>query len=301
VQSLTHTFRGDLSKALEGYRITLSQYGSWLSGLDHINATGDMIWVLAMLGHTREARSIGEQQLANLRRARGLGGHAEGHATQALAQLVVAPMLGEIDSPKAYLAAAEGPRFADIRFHRVLVSTCKAMWCVESGELGAPFESAVAEYLKLATPPEITILHINAFHVFHGYGRLALLEASTPANEHRAMKSLREALSLLRRTGSHPALLPHALVLDAAERRLEGKRNHAELARAEQLARATDNRWVRFEIELERARSADASRRRLGHLEAAHAIASAEGWAPRVARLEHALDTNRMRGTNAFS
>ena len=160
----------------------------------------------------------------------------------------------------------------------------------ECGEIGDPVDQEIERFRSIGLSPVMTPQGVNHFWVHQAYTRLAQLLAIPKDDRARfegALKKLRLALKELKSMAIAPILKSHALAIEGATLRLEGKCEKALelLSQAEQVALEANNILARFEIAKHRAHAL----RNLGYNEGcleqaklAQNLALEHGWVHRA-------------------
>ncbi|WAS92510.1 protein kinase domain-containing protein [Nannocystis punicea] len=164
--------------------------------------------------------------------------------------------------------------------------------------LNEPFvavDDAVARLEALPLRPRQVPYHVRFAYAFVAYARLHQALAAPPAQRGPHLVRLRAALDTLTLLPAHPVLRGFLLLGRSGMSWMTGLFDHAltDLSEAEQIAFATENRWLRCEALQQRAYAlCGAGRVDAGRREARAAAALAEelGWRPRAEALRKAFD-----------
>lgn len=161
-------------------------------------------------------------------------------------------------------------------------------WLVQE-DFGPQIEPAIAELLRIGIDGYHTR---NRFAVI-GFVRIEQIRRSKNAAEKK--KLMRSLAAMVRRSGFPNALTPlHQCLHYALKGAMYALREDARaatkaFAKAEELAQKSDNQWIQWLIERERARLADGQgrdSRRDAHARAALKIATSNGWVPHIKQIQ---------------
>ncbi len=286
--------QGFLGEAVEEQRRgeRMEPMTRWLDTGDYISHYGAVLFSQLMRGYHLEAFACIEKIRAAAQQTMVVaGGASEGHATLSF-QLSVLPALGREEEAGALLARLTGLG-AQSTYARGIVEGNRLGFFLETGELGEPFDDAVAAFEALKIPAPVVPLHLKHFFVFRAYGELERAQRPGGATAQQRRRLARAARTL-RSVANVPLLRCHALVVRAALARLAGRTRQAAalLGEAEAVARATDSPYGAYAAALERVRLLEAAgdgARVRAELTRARELSVAQGWLARTRALEARL------------
>ena len=259
----------------------VEEHGHWLDVGQFSDAVASITWEAALLGRAVEARAwydTGVRRLAAGAVAEQTALLTVGAVVHSMAgrQVAAAAQLREVE------AALAGNGGLGLRVNFVLAQLHTLL---EQGELGEPFEEVVAAFRALGLNPVHMIRQHRTFFAHHAWGRLAQARAARDQERPIRVAAAREAVELLERVASTPALRTMAAVARADLHVLEGRPRRALRLASEVRPLRPDAPLLAFETARVRARACLA----LGLREeaertvsCARGIATAETWPNRL-------------------
>jgi eukaryotic-like serine/threonine-protein kinase len=286
-------FQGRPCEAKEMMQHCLEKHGRWLDPLDYLNGSSDLTWNLMMRGHVAEAWIWAEQGIRKADQAMGESDFVHGHTIRCYAGPVLA-ILGRASEGAEHLARYRAliEKTPGYRWRWAQYLANRALYLLEKGELGTAFEEAVAENRKLRLRPNVVPMHLRHFWAAQAYARLEQCCSASPADRPATLEPLALALDeLSQAAGRHPTLGCHHLVVRAAWQGLAGRNTAAFklFNQAEQLARAIDSPWCRYEVARHRARllaRGSESVAAVHEARFAQSLAAESGWPDRARRIQ---------------
>jgi len=273
-----------MQRALDGH-------GAWADSLHYIDAAGDLVFNLLVRGYLQEAWTWIERMLPRA-----------SFTISGVRAIQLNPWAGPV-------LAALGRTSEGVRFQQQMRDFCERaprgeryMWgemlshrllfALEQGERGDALDPIIAGHRELGLTPRWTSFHMRGFFIYRAYARLEQAMAGTSAER---IAQVARASVELDRAVMIPSMRAHALVIKGALRRLEGRPRLAQrlFDGAENLARAVDSPWVRFEVARQRAHLL---RDEGGQVPAARearvalGLALDHGWAQRARKIRAEFD-----------
>jgi ABC-type molybdenum transport system ATPase subunit/photorepair protein PhrA len=293
-EAITASLLGETQRAADATRSALERHGPWAETLDYLVSCLDLSWNLSMRGYVQEARlwlERAEQQAAH---AMSQSAATRGHAVFALPATLDAieghPAQGRAVLDRVTERQAQGARMP---FHTVQLDAQTVGFLVECGELGAPFEEAVARFDAHRIHPALADFHAKSFYVYQAYGRAQLCAEAPDEERAPRRRQLAHAVAQLRWAANIPILRAHLRVLEANLTAQHGRYDAAQrrLERAEEEARSCDSPWVlweaaRLRVSILRRAGRDVEAQR--SWERADSLARTHGWVRRRELLEGA-------------
>jgi signal transduction histidine kinase len=282
-------------------RFCADEDGRWLDAHAFWAVCADLAWNLALRGYPAEALLWIDRAA---RRAEATSRQIAGLSPYRAGILAVLGRLGDAreELGRARRVAEQTPeeqwRLADVLAWGALVS-------LESGDVGAACDEVAAFHSAFDLSPSATSFHARHFFVFDAHIRLTRAARAKEQERGQRLAEARAALARLRSAGRHPTLRAHALVLDAALHRIEGRLDAARrgLNDAEVLAESIDAPWVLFEVARQRAhlaRQTGDAPAALRHARAAAGLARDRGWPNRVSWVRAELGADALSSSGSF-
>ncbi len=262
---------------------TLTVHGQWLQASDYVLLASQIGLFEIMRGHLATAAAWYERAVRRLP-VRG----AYGNPTMALGASISA--LG--GNPAEAAARLRGVQaFADSdptnMTTRVNAALTAAHVALEQGELGAPFEDAIAAFEALKLGPRKVYMIQRTYWVFKALGRLAQAAGASKTNLPARLAAAQSAVRELRRAGAGSLYGAYATVAEGWLDHLRDRQQEAlvRLATLDVDAKGHNSVLVDYEAARVRARVLIALGRRaegMRHAESAMALATEYGWKSRV-------------------
>ncbi len=290
--AMVHNVCGDPVRAQAMERELFHDWGRWLAPREFITACSDLGINLMLRGYMSESVEVfrGGYQLAE---ERGLtSGNANHRALAGAGQA----MLGDLSNAQKNNAECNrlSKTIPDDHWVRIVVAGANVLYCLETGELGAPLEAAIASFESAGVKPKDVTFHLKPYFVYATLARLAQLERASAADRPAATERLRKITDDLFTTARTAPFLVFGHVARAALHRVAGefKEASAQLELATQKEVAVDSPWARYEIARERAWLARAQGQRdeaEASFRAAYALCLQFGWRARARWFETEL------------
>lgn len=299
--SIAHHLLGESLEAERAVRQYLRADARWVDAWDYLSACGDLSWNLLMRGYFREAWDWLDRGFDRARvLTAGKGEHGIMRYPSIHWAASILAVIGRTGEAARFLKRgqeilAEAP---DERYHKAAFWSQSLLLHLEQGELGRPVEEAIERFESLRLSAFATPLYLRDFYVYKAYARLAQALAAAPHDRKDAVRALGRAVRQLKRVAYSRVLKAHYHTARGALLRLRGRDRRAESAldEAERFARATDNRWARYEIARERARLLAArGNPQAARLESELALSLAveHGWVARAQTMREELRTTK--------
>jgi eukaryotic-like serine/threonine-protein kinase len=292
---------GDVS--LRRLRGVLERHARWMGAADYLSPASYLCAMLVARGDAREALAWYER--GNARMAGG--GQANGNTFAAVGISVLALLGRALDAAAQLESVREtleaGPSTVTQRCNLAAAATVAA---VEQGELGEPFERAIADWQRAGAPLNAMWLPQRSFYVWQAYGRLAQCLAATGERRGERLRAAERALRELRRAADLPLLRAHHHVARASYLQLRGDQPAClkQLEQTERLAWRLDAPLVIYEVARVRARAL----RELGHAADAQRqarfalqLALEQGWEYRARWIRSEFAVNELASTQWYS
>lgn len=274
-----HILLGDTASGERQLSTTMAEVGELLEPHDYYSAAASLAWPLMMRGRSAEGSAVIERTL----RIETAGGQLEEGAGHSY-RFYAAPLLarqGRIDEGYRHVEHpsddTHGWRNAQLLAHTIL-------YLVEVEDVGPSFDDFVRRYLSLDLEASRIPITLRHGFVAIAYGLLLQIETAVGGDRDVRIDQLREILKKVKTSARGiPLLVGHHALLEARYYNLVGKSDRARvlLDKAEEVAVASDNEWVLYEVAMERARFVSARGDRMSarkHLARAKAIADERGW-----------------------
>jgi len=285
---------GDSIEAAAITRTALEDNGKWLDSLHYVDGAGDLVTSLMLRGYYDEAWVWVQRQMP---RHAFMSGGVHGKQANPWAGPCLM-IMGRTNESVRYQEMmrdfCEGaPRSERFLWGEML--GWRLMFQLEQGEYGRAMEDTIADFRRLGLTPRRTSLHFRGFFVFQAYARMEQAMRAPPGEVRGLVRHLARAVRELHQAARIPTLKAHALIIEGALRRLQGRWRSAygRLEEASRVAREIDSPWVRFEVARQQAHLLREQHR----VEAsgvmarfARSIASEHQWGQRVRRLSLEFD-----------
>jgi eukaryotic-like serine/threonine-protein kinase len=280
------------------FKETLLGHGQWLQASDYLLLASQVGLFEIMRGHLAEATTWYERALRRIP-ARG----AYGNPTMALGASIAA-LAGNPAEAAARLRGVQA--FADgdptNMTTRVNAALTAAHVALEQGELGAPFEAAIAAFEALKLGPRRVYVIQRTYWVFKAFGRLAQAASATDADRAARLEAARCAVGELRRAGAGTLYGSYATVAEAWFDHLCGKQKESLVRLANLDADPEDHNAPLVDYEAARVRSRvllALGRREeaIRHAECAMSLSTCYGWKTRARWIGQEFDV----GTSSYS
>jgi serine/threonine protein kinase len=280
-------FLGEPVVAVEWMQRCLDAGGHMLENLDYLSAVADTAGNLMLRGHATEGlRWVG----LGFTRATIEGESnrlAHGHTYRCYAGPLLALLGREAEARKVLDDFGKG--LGDLEedpWRRGQWLAHRAMVYAELGGSRTAFDETVREFRALGLSPSTIPLQLRHFYIAHAMVCLSDLDGTRVAE----LRWRSARADLKRAAGKHPSHRAHLRALDAAHHAFRGQAGAAReaLDEADDLAHAHDSALVIWDVARQRAisclRAGDAPGAARAN-ETADAVALAEGWTLRRARL----------------
>ncbi len=250
----------------------------WLNPDYYLNVALLRCIELATRGHTGPAETLYARGLTAVPESDAMFGYP-------IAGLVLDAMLGRPVDAAEILTGRCRPEFGP--GERINYALAALVCAVERGDLGAPFEAAVAAFVQIQAPRSALTTEYRLFFAYTALGRLALARQAPAAERERCLADAGAAVRRLGRAANAGLLKAHHRVARADLAVLSGRHGAALrlLTRAEPLIYAADTPLLEYEAARVRARAL----RGQGHRAAASrqaglalAMAVEHGWTQRI-------------------
>lgn len=267
-------------------------HGHALENMDYLTAVADLAGAHLLRGRAREGLEWTSRGLERAGIDRGARRLTEGHTYRCYAATLLA-LLGRVDEGRTHLEefARSVRDSSGDRWRRAQWLAHSALFFAEVGGHPADFEAIVRDFSALGLAPRRVPFQIRHVFVAQAMVRLAQVDGS-PASIRR-WKKARSALAGA--AAGHPTLRAHFAALDAAWHAYRGDEaaSARSLETAARFADETENELVRWDVFRQRAlaarRAGDEARYEADRA-CALAIARAQGWTVREARLTARTD-----------
>jgi len=286
---LGHNLRGERE-----LRQALDEFGALFDPHDYYTTAAALSWALLMRGRASEGWTIIEQTL-KVEAAGGQLNPVRGHSYRSYAGPLLG-MLGRIEEGQAHMKERSREEFdEDTRFRRSQQLSHTMLLQVEADDVGAAFDENMRQVHALRLNAKRLPVTMRHAYIAMAYGVRRKIELAGPGERDALIETFRRTLKKVKASSKGlPVLLAHRALLEASYHNILGKADTARrlLIEAEDLARATENDWVLYEILLERARYARAHGNRESarkRFERAQQIAVEREWAVRAQRCAGAV------------
>jgi len=286
-------------------RKSLEEHGEFLDGMHYVDACGDLVFNLMLRGYYRDAWSWIERQLPRLWFTVGEVRAKQGNPWAGSVLAGLGRTTEGLEYERNMLALCEeAPRTEHYRWAEMLAY--RVQFYLEQGETGEVVDDALEERRALGISPLLDTFHLRGFYVFQAYARMEQAMRAEAGDRFPHVRRLRRAFKELRRAVMIPSMRAHALAIEAALRRLQGRHGKARrlLGRAEHYARDIDSPWVLYEVARQRAHLLHEMGKRAACLrEARIALGHAleHGWVYRARKLRNEFgigDSSRRSPTS---
>ena len=224
-EALSLDFEGHPLEACDRLQALLRDHGRYLDPIDYQLAVAVLCIGLALRGY------IHEESLWYEEAARRMHLLEENRNVSAVAYLGIAvagvagqPSIGleRIAAVERVIEALGGTRSMVAAYYNSL-----ALFHFGLGELGEPFEDAVAGFATMRIRPMTAPLYYRPFWIVKAFARLSQAAVATPEDRKEALRRARRALVQLRLTGRTPVLRGHFFVALAYYHYLRGRQRQA--------------------------------------------------------------------------
>ncbi|MFI7598050.1 diguanylate cyclase [Actinoplanes sp. NPDC049681] len=231
----------------------IEEHGRWLEIGTYCDAVAAICWGAVIEGNTRDALHWQQRARAHLE-ARGQAANT----SLAMAEAAIPAMLGRAGAATTALRAVNEASAAHASVGmRVGFLTAAAHAALEQDDLGASFDTVLAEFGTLGVKPGALLPPQRAFSIYRAYGRLSQARRATGSQRQERLAAARAAVAALRPVANRPLLKAHRAVAEADLRQLEGDSAGAldHLAAQDRLLREVDAPLVTYEAARVRARA----------------------------------------------
>ncbi len=272
----------DRHETREILRRVLVEHGRWLDAPEYVLATTGLSQYLLARGYPQESLTWHERARDRIRDEQAHEG------VYLLSAAASSAMLGRGKETTAQMGAAHASvvEQPDNREAWTLYLWVAAMTAVEQGQLGAEFDSVVADVRRLRLSPRRLWPMRRVLWVYLAHGRLAQCLVASDEQRPDRLAVARTAIGELRRAASTPFIRTDYLIAQAAYRQLAGDDRRALriLGKADRHVQGLDAPILEYEIARVRARAFRSlglapEARRQAH--AAFQLAIEHGWEPR--------------------
>ncbi|OJF09507.1 hypothetical protein BG844_37250 [Couchioplanes caeruleus subsp. caeruleus] len=281
----------------------IEEHGRWLEIGTYCDAVAAICWGAVIEGDTREALHWQQRARAHLE-ARGQAGNT----SLAMAETAIPAMLGRAGAAATGLRAVNEASAAHASVGmRVGFLTAAAHAALELDDLGAPFDTVLAEFATLGVKSAALLPPQRAFYIYQAYGRLSQCRRAGASERPERLTAARDAVIRLRSVANRPLLKAHLAIAEADLRQLEGDSAGAldHLAGLDPLLRKVDAPLVTYEAARVRTRALrDLGYAEQARLQAANALTLTEEqqWPHRARWIEaeFAMPAHRAAGTRGY-
>ncbi|HUG85297.1 MAG TPA: diguanylate cyclase [Euzebya sp.] len=285
-ECLTVSLLGQHQRAVAQFVAVLADDDRWLDLMTYNQGVVGLSWELGLKGHDREALAVYATALERAKRSAAPGSY---RATLIALQAGHRARVGEPIHSDVLRMAELAASTAPTRAYRAKLYGVLAAMHVEDGELGAPFEAAVAAVHEAGLRPT-DALYLRGFWFAQAAGRLQQCEAAPKADRPAALAAAVAAVRAAEAAASVPLLDLLARAFRAQLLHLQGD-HRAAVARAADVGRdglELDAPLVQYESSWTLAAGLEAMGE---HAEAqrcaerAQSIARQQGWPTRSRRV----------------